>query len=155
MDWGALWHRLRRNHGWTPREILMLTAREALECLEFARRRAKSIVVAPLDARRIVAATRERRRLWIDDELRRSAERRELDADDEPSDWERLAVMSASLSRENVVDESDGRVSERIPTSEAVGETQRGDDWLKRIHDELRLLRQAVAGPVVRSLWSE
>ena len=155
MDWGALWHRLSCDRGWTPREIDELTVCEALECLEFALRRSKNIIVAPREARAIVAAARERRRAWIDDELRRCAERRELDADDEPSDWERLAVMSASLSRENVVDESDGRVSERIPTSEAVGEMQREGDWLKRIHDELRLLRQAVAAPVGRGLWSE
>lgn len=155
MDWGALWHRLSRDHGWTPREIFGLTAREALECLEFARRRAKSVVVAPREAREIVAAARERRRAWIDDELRRCTQPVAHDGEGEPCEWERLAVMSANLSREGTNDEDDGRATERIPTSESVADVRRGGDWLKRIHEELRLLRQAVASPVGRGLWSE
>lgn len=155
MDWGAVRHRLSRDRGWTPLELDQLTVREALECLELARRRTKSIVVAPLEARRIVAAAHERRRLWIDDELRRSAEPEAHDGEGEPCDWERLAVMSASLSRESINDEDDERAHTRTPTSEAVGEARRDGDWLKRIHEELRLLRQAVAAPIGRGLWSE
>lgn len=149
MDWSALRDRLSRDRGWTPREIDGLTTCEALECLELALQRPKSIVAAPREAREIVAAARERSRAWIDDELRRIAEPEAHVNEDQPCDWERLAVMSADLTRESTDHEDDRRANG------PVADSRREVDWLKRIHEELRLLRQAVAGPVVRSLWSE
>jgi hypothetical protein len=147
MDWGALRHRLSCDRGWTPREIDELTVGEALECLEFALRRSKNIIAAPREAREIVAAARERRRAWIEAELRRCAG---TDVgDDRLCEWERLAVMSADLSRESVHHEDDR------PANDTVADSRRDVDWLKRIHDELRLLRQAVVAPVGRGLWSE
>lgn len=155
MDWGALRHRLSCDRGWTPREIDELTVREALECLEFALRRSKNIIVAPREARAIVAAARERRRAWIDDELRRSAHSESHAGEVGRCDWERLAVMSASLSGERTADEVEDGGSERNAMTASLSETRREGDWLKRIHDELRLLRQAVAAPVGRGLWNE
>lgn len=149
MDWGALCHRLSSDYGWTPAEIFELTIDEVLTFLEFRNRRPSSIVASPEIAIQIAGAARDRRNAEVDRELKMSSSA--ISCRDEPNDWERLVAIVATKPSDRLREQPTSIDREHAAESSMIP----GSDWLKKIHEELRMLRQSMATSASRVSLSE
>lgn len=153
MDWGALCHRLSSDYGWTAAEIFGMTVSEVLVYWEFRERRPTSIVASPGLAMEIATAARERRAVQIEAELKRWRVGFEVEAQVEAQvgAWERLVALTLSEPRETAADSTTIRDRARDVSRAAMLDAE----WLKKIHDELRTLRQALTTSAGRTLLTD
>jgi len=144
---------LSRDYGWTPNEILGLTASEALSYLEACRNRPTSVFVSPRLAAEITAAARARRAARIDDALKFGLPAKTTG--EEPGVWERLVAATLCERRaaaSDLVAEDESRRDRAGHTDSGAMQNRAG---LQKIFEELRALRQSLGGSGSRALWVE
>lgn len=139
--------RLSRDYGWTLCEILALTPSEVLLYVE-RRTVGKRMLMSTREARASVVAARERRRDWVEQELGRDGSL--IDEVEACGDWERLVVWSQRIGDESLPETDDATPDD----SHFATHTLRDSERLRRICDELRMIRAALSSSARRA-WSE
>jgi hypothetical protein len=122
---------------------LELTPSEVLLYVD-ARRPSGRVLVSTRVAQEIAAAARERRRAWVERELRGDGDAIVR------GDWERLVRWSARIAVEASVESDPTSGDERgfdAPTT-------RDSERLRQIHEELRMIRAEMTASTKR-IWKE